>query len=404
MTSLNPKLRKQNTLSLNFEIGLCIKKNYTHFVPAPFTSPTTSPPRAWAEVNLTHLKQNHAFARTYGDTMAVLKAGGYGHGMAHIAQALESMPTAEKPTFFGVASVIEARTLAEAGIKTRIYLLGPSCSFEHDEIITRGWTPCISSLQEAQEFNRRVSNTQTAPLAVHIAVDTGMGRGGFLPEDLLKHINTLDSLEHLSIEGIGSHLPSADEDEVFTRAQFELFDSLIDQLGADRFRYRHLANSAGMLGSQSRHTNLYRPGLMLYGISPLPDYQEKLAPVLSLKSRVSLVRELPKGHSISYGREIILEKNTQVATIGIGYGDGYPRELSMQGAEVLISGKRCPLLGRVTMDQLMVDVSELDTCVNGDEVELFGTHILVNEIAQLSSAIPWSVLTGITPRVTRIYT
>ncbi len=190
---------------------------------------------------------------------------------------------------------------------------------------------------------------------------------------------------------------------LFTRAQFEQFDTLIEELGADKFRYIHLANSAGILGYQSRHTNLQRPGLMLYGISPLATNQNELKPVLSLKSKVSLVRTLPAGQGISYGRETVLEHDTRVATIGIGYGDGYPRSMPPKQASVLVNGKRCPLLGRVTMDQIMVDVSSLPDCSSGDEVELFGENILVSEIAQLADTIPWAVLTAITPRVTRVY-
>lgn len=363
----------------------------------------TSPPRAWAEVNLKKLHENYAFTRKHGDTMAVLKAGAYGHGITHIGKALESLPSEERPTFFGVASVIEARKLADAGIQTRIYLLGPSCAFEREEIVSRRWTPCVSSLAEALDFDRLAGVSNKAPLPVHLAIDTGMGRGGFLPDELLDKIGPLRKLSNLLLEGLGSHLPSADEDEEFTLAQFNTFDSLVEKLGCDQFRYKHLANSAGILGYQSQCSNLSRPGLLLYGISPIPSYQHQVSPVLTLKSRVSLVRELPKGHGVSYGRETVLKADTKVATIGIGYGDGYPRALSMQGADVLISGKRCPLLGRVTMDQIMVDVSSLPHCAEGDEVELFGENILVSEIAQLAGAIPWSILTGITPRVKRIY-
>ncbi|BDS08588.1 alanine racemase [Oceaniferula spumae] len=362
-----------------------------------------SPPRAWAEVNLSHLRQNYAVSREKGDIMAVLKAGAYGHGIANIASALEQLPAAEAPVFLGVASVIEARRLAEAGIKTRIYLLGPTFPSEREEIVARRWTPCISSLAEARDFNRLVRENNAEPLPVHITVDTGMGRGGFLPDALLEKIGELEDFEHLYFEGIGSHLPSADEDEEFTRTQFEVFEVLLDKLDYDRFKFRHLANSAGLLGYQSASTNLYRPGLMLYGISPLPQFQDKLTPVLTLKSRVSLVRELPAGHGISYGRQTILEKDTLVATVGIGYGDGYPREISGNGASVFIRGKRCPLLGRVTMDQIMIDVSELPDCESGDEVELFGENILVSEVAERAGTISWAVLTGITPRVTRIY-
>lgn len=375
-------------------------------MPDSETLTPASPPRVWAEINLGHLQHNLRLTRKYqqGEIMAILKAGAYGHGMEQIAATLENLPGDEAPTFFGVASVIEARRLANAGIKTRIYLLGPSCPFEREEIVARSWTPCISSMDEARDFDHIAERlAQQKPLSVHLAVDTGMGRGGFLSDELISLIDELDQLEHLDIEGIGSHLPSADEDEVFTRSQFEQFDSLVKKLGVDRFRYIHLANSAGILDYQSRCTNLYRPGLMIYGIAPIAKYQHELKPVLSLKSKVSLVRTLPTGQGISYGRETVLEQDTRVATIGIGYGDGYPRALALHKTSVLIHGKRCPLLGRVTMDQIMVDVSGLPHCESGDEVELFGENILVSEVAELADTIPWAVLTGITPRVTRVY-
>jgi alanine racemase len=335
--------------------------------------------------------------------MAILKAGAYGHGMEKIAASLEKLPTAEAPAFFGVASVIEARRLTTAKIKTRIYLLGPTSPDEREEIVARNWTPCISSLEETAHFNRLVKLKAAEPLAIHLTVDTGMGRGGFLPSDIPEVLNTWKNFSSLTIEGIGSHLPSADEDKAFTQAQFETFDCLVEQCGCDHIRYRHLANSAGLLIYQSRVTNLYRPGLMLYGISPLPEFQQELRPVMSLKSRVSLVRTLHAGQGISYGRDTVLKKDTLVATIGIGYGDGYPHALSNKHAEVLINGSRCKVLGRVTMDQIMVDVSHLPNCVSGDEVELFGETILVSELAKKAHTIPWAVLTGITPRVTRIY-
>jgi len=379
---------------------------YIEGVPDNASTPTCSPPRVWAEINLANLEHNVGVAAQYqrGEIMAVLKANAYGHGMKQVAKALENLPGDNTPAFFGVASVIEARGLADGDIQTRIYLLGPSCPFEREEIVTCGWTPCISSMDEARDFDRITAQlTLGKKLRVHLTVDTGMGRGGFLPNDLIRQMDALSALTHLDIEGIGSHLPCADEDEVFTRSQFDQFDSLVEKLGIERFRYIHLANSAGILGYQSRHTNLHRPGLMLYGIAPIATYQDELKPVLSLKSRVSLVRTLPAGQGISYGRETVLEKDTRVATIGIGYGDGYPRSLPPLKTDVIIHGARCPLLGRVTMDQIMVDVSDLPHCESGDEVELFGEAILVSELARLANTIPWAVFTGITPRVSRVY-
>ena len=207
-----------------------------------------------------------------------------------------------------------------------------------------------------------------------------MGRGGFLLEDLPGLMPALDAMAHLEIEGIGSHLPSADEDEEFTRSQIARYHAIIDQLGGPaRFKWRHLLNSAGLLGYDRGVCNLARPGLMLYGVSPMPGLSgQRLATVMTLKSRVTLVRTLPAGHGVSYGRQFVTTKPTRVATIGIGYGDGYPRHVSGQGAEVSINGRRCPILGRVTMDQIMVDVTDAGEVKEGDEVEMFGPNIPVD--------------------------
>ncbi|MFT5883368.1 MAG: alanine racemase [Crocinitomicaceae bacterium] len=326
--------------------------------------------------------------------MAVLKAGAYGHGIEQVGLALDT----ENLGYFGVASVIEARKLQSAGILTPIYILGPTFPEERAEIIENGWTPSLSSIEEAEDFNRL--ETRDHINLVHITLDTGMGRGGFLPSALDAAIDKISQLPNIKIEGIGSHLPSADEDRTFTLRQFATFEAAVK---GKPFKYIHLSNSAGLLDYGSDATNLVRPGLMLYGIAPIGRHQTGLQPVMTLKSRVSLIRTLPAGHGISYGRDAILKKDTRVATIGAGYGDGYPRALSNNGAEVLIHGRRCPVLGRVTMDQIMVDVSSLPLCQSGDEVELFGSNILVSEIAEKANTIAWEVLTGITPRVTRIY-
>jgi alanine racemase len=360
-----------------------------------------SPPRAWAEIDLGALRRNLGVAREAfgGGLMAVVKAGAYGHGLEEIAKALAT----EAIEFFGVANVGEARRIRSAGVETRIYLLGATWSEEREEIVARDWTPCISSLVEAEQFNRLAAARGTR-IKVHLAVDTGMGRGGFVAEHLPETMARLELLGNLEIEGIGSHLPSADEDEEFTLRQFEWFHSIIRDLGGlERFKWRHLANSAGLLGYSQGVCNLSRPGLMLYGVSPIPGFQEKLSTVMSLKSRVTLVRTLPAGHGISYGRQFVTTRPTRVATVGIGYGDGYPRHVSGNGAAVWIRGRRLPILGRVTMDQLMVDVTAAEDVIEGDEVEIFGPNIPVDEIAEKAGTIVWEIFTGITPRVTRCY-
>lgn len=347
------------------------------------------------------MRKNLAVARAAfpGALMAVVKAGAYGHGLEEVARAFAG----EDIVFFGVANVGEARRIRNAGVDTRIYLLGATWSAEREEIVARDWTPCISSLEEAEQFDG-IAAAQGKRLKVHLAVDTGMGRGGFVADHLADALKALDRMEHLEVEGLGSHLPSADEDEEFTKRQFANFRSIVDELGGvDRFRWIHLSNSAGLLGYQQGVCNLSRPGLMLYGVSPLPGFQDKLSTVMSLKSRVTLVRTLPAGHGVSYGRQFVTTKPTRVATIGIGYGDGYPRHVSGKGADVWIRGRRLPVLGRVTMDQMMIDVTGAEDVVEGDEVEMFGPNIPVDEIAAKAETIVWEIYTGITPRVLRLH-
>ncbi|MDA8992013.1 alanine racemase [bacterium] len=361
---------------------------------------TESPPRAWAEIDFEAMRQNLRFAKQHAggkEVMVVIKAGAYGHGLVETAQAMES----EKPKFFGVANAGEARRLFKAGVETTPYILGATLPAEREEIAARGWTPCLCSLEEMEHFNR------LGPVKAHLALDTGMGRGGFLPHQVAEALEKLKRCEGIELTGIGSHLPVADEDPDFTREQFEIFDELVEgileELKPEQETFSiHLSNSAGLLDYESRTTNLIRPGLMLYGVSPLSEHQENLKPTMTLKTRVSLVQELPKGHGVSYGRTL-LQRDTRAAVLGIGYGDGYPRALSDKGTEVMIAGKRCPLLGRVTMDQIIVDVTDLDQCESGEEAILFGQEILVSEIAKKAGTIPWEILTQITTRVERRY-
>ena len=360
-----------------------------------------SPPRAWAEIDLAAMKKNLRLAReaSGSEQMVVVKAGAYGHGLEEVARAL----TGQDIAFFGVANVGEARRIRNAGVEKPIYLLGPTWAAEREEIVARGWTACLSSMEEARHFNG-LAAAAGKRIQVHLAVDTGMGRGGFLTGQLPGLMHALEPLKQLEIEGVGSHLPSADEDPDFTRTQVATFHEILETLGgAQRFKWRHLLNSAGLLDYPRGACNLARPGLMLYGVSPLPARQQQLANVMTLKSRITLLRTLPAGHGVSYGRQFVTTKPTCVATVGIGYGDGYPRHLSGQGADVWIRGQRCPVLGRVTMDQIMVDVSMIPDAAEGDEVEVMGAHIPASELAQKAGTIAWEIFTGITPRVARQY-
>ncbi len=359
---------------------------------------TASPPRAWAEIDVPALRHNLRTARERSgqEIMAVIKGGAYGHGLLKIAQIFDQ----EKLPFLGVANAGEARKLFEGGIQTRPYILGATLPVEREEIAARRWTPCLCSFEELEHFNQL---GRTTPIEAHLALDTGMGRGGFLPEHLGAALEKLRSSPGIQLTGVGSHLPVADEDSAFTRSQFELFDTLVESIPKPGSHFHiHLSNSAGLLNYQSRTTNLVRPGLLLYGISPIAEHQALLKPAMSLKTRVSVINNLPKGHGVSYGRTI-LKRDTQAAVLGLGYGDGYPRSLSGKGGQVLLNGTLCPLLGRVTMDQIIVDVTDLPQCHPGDEAILFGKDLLVTEIAAKAGTIAWEILTQITPRVTRSY-
>ena len=365
-------------------------------------TPPESPPRAWAEVCLDRMRDNaRSIAAVAGcPLMVVVKAGAYGHGLEETARALSTIP---ETAFSGVANVGEARRIAESGVNTPIYLLGATWAGEREEVVARGWIPCLSSLEEAQDFER-LAAARRCRLTAHLAIDTGMGRGGFPMDQIPGLMDRLERMEHLKIDGIGSHFSSADEDSETTQRQIALFREALAMLGgAERFRWRHLPNSAGLSGYRDDSWNLVRPGLLLYGASPLPGKGPKVLPTMHLFSRVTLIRTLPAGHGISYGRTYVTERETRVATVGIGYGDGLPRSLSGQGAEVFVRGQRAPVLGRITMDQLMVDITALPEVREGDPVELFGDHIPVTEVAARAGTIPWEILTRITPRVTRFH-
>jgi len=361
--------------------------------------------RSWVEVDLAALRHNARIAASVGPgrLMAVVKANGYGHGAVEVARALETEASVQ---LFGVAGVGEALELKLSGITRPILILGSCLADERKVAIEHNLIVMVSTLSEAQEFSR-LAESLGCLAKVHLSIDTGMGRIGFLPDEWLNQIDEIFELPGLEIEGVATHFPSADEDHAFTSSQIVEFSDLIKPY-SNRFREVHLANSAGLLGyAEQELGTLVRPGLMLYGASPLPGFEHGLRPVMALKSRVTLVRNLPAGSGISYGRTHVIKESTSVATVSIGYGDGYMRHLSGRDAEVLVSGKRCRLLGRVTMDQIMIDVGGLSDVRPGDEVCLFGDPAglapTVGELATLAGTIPWEVLTGITPRVRRVY-
>ncbi len=362
-----------------------------------------SPPRAWVDVDLEAIAHNLDVARqALPDTelMPVIKAGAYGHGLEPVARRLD----ADGIAFFGVANAGEARRCSQAGVRTKPFILGPTFPEEREEIVLNNWCATVSTLEEARHFNS-LAALYDKTFLVHLAVDTGMGREGFLPAQLAEAIAPIKALPNIMVDGVMSHFPSADEDVPYTQNEIALFTDCVQHLQQHfRLRYRHIAASAGELGYEVPIANLARPGLLLYGVAPMASiYDGVLRPTLRLSSRVSLVRELPAGHGVAYGRTFITQHPTRVATIGIGYADGWPRSISGNGARVYINGHYCPMLGRVTMDQIMADVSHVPSIAPGDAVELIGPHIPVTEVAQKAQTIVWTIFTGLGPRLPRVY-
>ncbi len=370
--------------------------------------PPPPPARCWAEVDLAALRHNVGVVRAavgLGTTiLAIVKADGYGHGMVPVARALHA--TGEV-TNFGVASLAEALHLRAGLSDAALTILSPALPDERAEIVRHGFLPWLSTLAEAEDYARLARELAPgAPFPVEIKLDTGMGRMGVLEADFPALHAAVRLMPSLRVAGILTHLPSPDEDADFTTAQLARMARLQTELDGLPLRF-HAQNSAGLLGYARDGRNLVRPGLMLYGSSPLPAFQGRLRPVLTLKTRLSLVRELPAQYGVSYGRTFVTARPTRVGTLAMGYADGYPRHLSNAGAEVLVRGRRCPVLGRVTMDQTMIDVSALPEVEAGEEAVLIGSQggetILAGELAAKSSTIPWEIFTGLTTRVTRQY-
>lgn len=337
--------------------------------------------------------------------LAVVKANGYGLGMVPVARAMADLVRA-----FAVANVREALTLREAGITLPVYILGPALPGEWDAVAAGGFCPAVSTLEEVSGYTR-AAERQGRPLAVHVVIDTGMGRIGAFPEEARQVLAAVISSPFLELDSTASHFPSADNDPGFTAQQTAAFSELIAGLRADGLPLARtqLSNSAGLTGYPQSPGGWARAGLMLYGVSPLPAEQHRLWKVVTWKTRVTLVRTLPAGHGVSYGRTFLTTRPTRVATLALGYADGFPRQASGRGASVLIGGQPCPVLGRVTMDQIMVDTTDLPSApVPGDEAVIIGTQngneITATELAAQGGTIAWDLFTGLGPRVERHYT
>ena len=360
----------------------------------------------WAEVNLRNLEYNFARIKAKLSTgtkvMACVKADAYGHGLVPVAKQL----SASGADYLAVASIDEGIMLRDAGLRLPVLILGLVLKSDIAPLFEYGLIPTVSDLGFAAALNRKAASSGRK-INIHIKVDTGMGRIGVLYKEAFEFVKRVCRMHPVRIEGIFTHLSCADTNREFTLYQIALFNSLISKLNTCGIHIplAHAANSMGIIAYKQSHFNMVRPGLVIYGLYPKAGLSIKLRPVLSLKARVVYVKQAPKGYGISYGRTYILKRNTAIVTLPIGYGDGYPRNLS-NIAPVLIAGKVFRISGRICMDQIMVDVGDVQV-KTGQEAVLIGTQgkntITAEELSLLSGTIPYEIVCGLGSRVPRVY-
>ena len=369
--------------------------------------------RVWAEIDLDALKSNVENIKSTinsGEYMAVVKADAYGHGAVTVSRQLEKMGI----NHFAVSNIDEAQELRRGGIVGEILILGFTDPGVAIDLFEQNITQAVFSLEYAKILNAEAGKVG-AKIPVHIKIDSGMGRIGFNcrnDENILsaaQEIEQVLKLQNLMVKGMFTHFAVADSnarlDISYTREQYERFLKIANEIklrtGANLIL--HCTNTAGTVLHQDTQLNLNRIGISMYGLTPDPSIEMpiKLSPVMSLKAVISQIKTINKGDTVSYGRTYQAEAPTVVATIPVGYADGYHRNLSNK-ASVLVDGKKAPIIGRVCMDQLMVDVTGINAH-EGDTVELFGKNLPVEELAELSGTINYEMVCSISRRVPRIY-
>ena len=366
----------------------------------------------WMEVNLDNLVHNirqiNKNVTPPAAVMGILKADGYGHGAVEISRVLVE----EGVNRFGVAVLDEAIQLRREGIDVPILILGYTPAELFEQVLEYRITPTIYNYRDAAELSR-LAEAKGVKAKLHLKLDTGMGRIGLIPgQDSLDTVSNINKLPGIIIEGIFTHFSVADEkDKAYTKQQYEKYTDFIKAL-EDRginIPLYHAGNSAATMDLPDMHLDMVRPGIILYGLYPSDEvYKEKLElkPLASLKTRVAHVKIVPAGTSVGYGRKYISGGTRTIATLPIGYADGYTRMLSGK-AGVLVHGQRAPLAGNICMDQCMIDVTGIPGVKVGDEVVLIGEQgdqsITPEELAGLLGTINYEIVCMIGKRVPRVY-
>ncbi len=370
--------------------------------------------RVWAEVdldaiweNMVHMKENIA---ENTKILAVIKTDGYGHGGVPIAKMLEQLDF-----MFGYAAATyeEAHVLREAGVKKPILILGYTFPYCYEELIREEIRPAVYRRDTVEELAAAAAKVGKKA-KVHIKVDTGMGRIGITPdEEGLEFVRFLIEHPELEVEGIFTHFAKSDEtDKTSANHQLELFQDFIKKIQTElgiTIPVKHCSNSAAILEMPQANMDMVRAGITTYGLYPSEEVSKDIVPLraaMSLYSHIVYCKMIHAGQSVSYGGLFTAQKDTRVATIPVGYGDGYPRSLSGRGY-VLIHGKRAPILGRVCMDQFMVDISEIPEAMDGDKVTLLGMdgteRITAEELGELSGRFNYEFVCDLGKRIPRVY-
>ncbi len=366
----------------------------------------------WAEINLDNLAHNMREIRRLTDKnaliTAVIKADGYGHGAKYIADTLLENGADR----FAVAVLDEALELRGFGIKEQILVMGYTGPERAKDLVEKDVEQAVYSYDVAEAISKEAVK-QNKNAKIHIKIDTGMGRIGLMPnEDAVYLVKRISELPNLTIEGMFTHFAVADEtDKGYTYKQFDKFKWMFGRLEEEgvKINVRHCGNSATIIDLPDMHLDMVRAGIILYGLAPSEDVmldRIDLKQVMSLKVRISHVKEIEKDESVSYGRKFIASKNSKIASLPIGYADGYTRMLSGK-ADALIGGKRVPIAGRICMDQCMIDVTGIDGVNVGDEVVLYGEQkgafIAIDEIADKLGTINYEIVCMVGRRVPRVY-
>lgn len=367
--------------------------------------------RVYADIHLDAVRENvDALMRSVGGqtkAMAVVKADGYGHGDVAVARAVYDQVYA-----YAVATLDEAVNLRENGIDKPILILGFVNPDEYTTLVNSTAAATVFDYETAKQLDETAEKLGKKAIC-HIKVDTGMRRIGLWPgKDGMETVKRIKSLQHLDTVGIFTHFARADEqDKTAARLQFERFTNFVEALEQEgiRFALKHCANSAAVIDMPQTGMDMVRLGIAMYGMYPSGEVKKErvlLRPALELKSHITMIKEIPAGEAVSYGGTYVTARKTTVATVSLGYGDGYPRALSSKGY-VLVKGKKAPIIGRVCMDQLMVDVTEIDGIQRNDEVTVIGRDgdevITVEEIAELAGTFNYEFVCDLNKRIPRNY-